>query len=141
MTPYEHCILSVKNFKGIPEDYLDIHEFLDSTKLHYPNWKHRCILHNSFGMGLAEKFFGAVIKNSHGITISVREIVRRHIIEDLGFVPTIKDWLSELEASKETASKFNSPSKRDLEYLREFYKEQEEELRAEYYITSMERES
>lgn len=100
MTPYDHSLLSASNFGGDPEDYLTIHEFLDSTKAHEPTWKHRSILHNGFGMILCEKIFGAYITNSDGVRISTREIARRHIIEDCnGIVPTVRDWLKALSSS------------------------------------------
>jgi len=119
MTPFEHALLSVRDFKGSPEDYLKIHEWLDQTKAHYPDWKHRAILHNSFGMILAEAYFQPGFTNSDGKYVSVREILRRHIIQDLGFVPTVKDWLQHLKPDNQHFKLLNSPRFKDLEYLRQ----------------------
>jgi hypothetical protein len=38
--------------------------------------------------------FGAFIVNSEGKKIETRYIVINHIKEDLGFVPTIEQWVS-----------------------------------------------
>lgn len=37
MIPYIHAELSAKRFGGVPEDYLDIHELMDSSKAAFPN--------------------------------------------------------------------------------------------------------
>lgn len=58
-----------------------------------PDVRHRALLHNSFGIFLVEKVFGHYITNSDGKDVPVREIAERHIIEDLGFIPTPQDWL------------------------------------------------
>ena len=54
------------------------------------------ILHNTFGIEICERIFGDFIINSENKEIEVRYIVINHIREDLGFVPTVKDWCKEL---------------------------------------------
>ena len=58
MKPHLHAKLSVKKFGGTIEDYMDIHEFIDSTKAALPDVRHRAILHSAFGCYLTEKVFG-----------------------------------------------------------------------------------
>lgn len=118
MTPYEHSLLSVRDFKGIPEDYLKIHEFLDSTKLHFSDYKHRAVLHNSFGMGLCEQVFGANIVNSDGYNVSVREVARRHITQDLCKVPTLKESLQSL-INGTSFELLNNINQKELRWLEE----------------------
>jgi hypothetical protein len=48
MIPFVHAELSAKRFGGKPEDYIDIHELLDSTKATISNNKHRFLTHNSW---------------------------------------------------------------------------------------------
>ena len=48
MKPWIHAENSVKKFGGIPEDYLKIHDWFDQTKAHFPDMRHRAILHSSF---------------------------------------------------------------------------------------------
>ena len=91
--PYHHALSSVKKFGGKPEDYQAIHDFFDSSKAHYANWRHRAVLHNSFGIYLAERIFGTTITNSNGKQIPVRLIGEQHITEDLGIIPTVADWM------------------------------------------------
>lgn len=95
-SPYKHALNSVQKWGGKYEDYLPIHEFLDSTKLHLTTWQHRAILHNTFGVGLCEQLFGPFIVNSDGKEIETRYIAIQHITEDCGFVPTIKDWVNDI---------------------------------------------
>lgn len=97
MSPYVHAQNSVKSFGGVWKDYIEIHRFLDSTKTHTVDNSHRMILHNSFGIEVCERIFGDVIINSDNKPIEVRYIVIKHIEEDLGFVPTVKDWAEELQ--------------------------------------------
>lgn len=94
--PYKHAISDVKKFGGCVEDYLPIHDFMDSTKAAVPDVRHRAILHSSFGIFIVEKVFGHNITNSEGKVISVRDIAERHCLQDLGTIPTMQDWLSEL---------------------------------------------
>lgn len=94
--PYYHAKSSVKKFGGAVEDYIEIHNFLDSTKSTFADWRHRAILHNSFGCFVCEKIFGVTIKNSEDKNVPVRTIAEQHIKEDLGYIPSIQDWLIDL---------------------------------------------
>jgi len=96
MKPYLHAKLSVKRYGGKPEDYQAIHDFFDSSKVAYANVAHRAILHNSFGIFLAEKLFGVTLTNSDGKVVSVRDIAEEHVFQDLGFIPTVESWLKNL---------------------------------------------
>lgn len=96
--PYHHALSTVRQFGGTTEDYQPIHDFLDSTKATYALWRHRAILHNSFGIFLAERIFGTTITNSVGRQVPVRVIAETHVREDLGHIPTVKDWLDQLPA-------------------------------------------
>lgn len=99
MDAYKHAQLSARRYGGTPEDYIKIHQFLDSSKETYADHRHRAILHNTFGIGLALKLFGPVLKISKK-TVSVRIICENHITEDLGFIPTVQDWCENIRLSK-----------------------------------------
>ena len=73
-SPLMHARSSARKYGGEFEDYIHIHKWFDSTKGHFPNFKHRAILHNSFGMLLAEQVFGDYVTNSDGKMIEVRQI-------------------------------------------------------------------
>ena len=96
MKPYIHSKNSVKLFGGKEEDYLPIHDFLDSSKAHFPDMRHRAPLHSSFGIYIAERVFGTYIVNSHGRKVQVRDIAENHILEDMGTIPTVQDYLQHL---------------------------------------------
>lgn len=96
MKPYLHCKNSAKRYGGLPEDYQAVHDFLDSPKAAMPDVRHRALLHNSFGIFLAEKVFGTTITNSEGRKVCVRDLCEDHVIEDLGMIPTPERWLKNL---------------------------------------------
>lgn len=98
--PYIHCLSSVKRFGGIPEDYLDIHELMDSSKACVSNNGHRVLTHNSwFVVNILPKVFGHQRVNSDGRTYNVKDIGEYHILEDykMRFIPTPQDYLEHLD--------------------------------------------
>lgn len=96
MKPYIHSKNSVKKYGGKVEDYQPLHDFFDSSKAHVPDIRHRGLLHSSFGIFLLERVFGTTITNSDGKVISVRDIGEDHVIEDMGFIPTVDKWLGNM---------------------------------------------
>jgi hypothetical protein len=96
MKPLYHANLSVKKYGGHRDDYLPIHNFIDSSKSAYADSRHRAILHSSFGIFIAEQLFGVYFINSSGREICTRDIAEDHIVQDLGFIPTIEKWLDHL---------------------------------------------
>jgi hypothetical protein len=113
MKPYLHGKVSVKKWGGVEEDYQEVHDFLDSTKAHCPTMKHRALLHSSWGIFICEKVFGINIKNSDGKLISVRDIAEQHVLDDMGRIPTVQDYLEGmpmyewLGGPKRKVTKFN----------------------------------
>lgn len=99
MNIIQHSHISVRKFGGHYQDYVHVHRFIDSSKLYYHHLKHRCLLHNTYGVGLAVEIFGDGIENSSGKAVSVRDIAIAHIKEDhSGKVPTLRDWFGNSEA-------------------------------------------
>ena len=93
MDIWKHSELSAIKFGGNANDYLELHKFIDSSKLFYFNVKHRAILHHTYGVELCMQMFGDVIINQENQSILVRDLAVEHIKEDLsGIVPTLKDW-------------------------------------------------
>lgn len=62
-----------------------------------PDIRHRMMLHNSVGIYVAERVFGHTITNSDGKTVHVRDIAENHVIEDLGFIPTLERCFSTMK--------------------------------------------
>jgi hypothetical protein len=96
MKPFLHAKSSAQKFGGFATDYLDIHDFMDNTKCTLSDVRHRAILHNAFGCFIVEKVFGTIRTNSDKKHYSPRDIAEQHIIEDLGTIPTVEKWLSNL---------------------------------------------
>ncbi len=94
--PHIHAVSSAKKYGGVPEDYIDIHNWFDQTKAHVADARHRALLHNSFGCFLAEQVFGETRINSAKLVYSVRDVAEQHIIEDLGWIPSVQDYLTHM---------------------------------------------
>ena len=94
--PYHHSISSAKKHGGTWQDYIDIHSWFDETKAHFPDMRHRTLRHHAEGIFWCEQQFGTVVVNSDGKEVPVRFIAEQHVMEDLGWIPTIKDYLEHM---------------------------------------------
>jgi hypothetical protein len=102
-TALMHAESSAKRFGGTPNDYLEIHKFLDSSGSAFGDKRHRAVTHNSwFIHSVLPRVFGDSIVNSDGKSVYVIAIAKEHILEDFAgkFIPTLDDWLSNLEWQK-----------------------------------------
>ena len=90
---YYHALSSVKKWGGKTEDYQPIHDWFDESKKISADFRHRALRHHAEGCFAAEKEFGVTITNSDGKKIPVRLIAEKHIVEDLGFIPSFSDWI------------------------------------------------
>lgn len=106
MNSWFHAKSAAHKWGGEPEDYLDIEEFIDSSKQVIGDHRHRSLYHHTLGVFLCERIFGKTIKiekkmarNSLGeeftrtIDVPVRLIAERHIEEDLGWLPSPTDYI------------------------------------------------
>ncbi|MFK7980420.1 MAG: hypothetical protein AB8G86_10590 [Saprospiraceae bacterium] len=75
--------MSQRKFGGQPEDYDQVHAFIDSSKYFYYHAKHRMLLHHLYGVSLATELCGNFLTNSDGQTLLVRDIAIEHCREDL----------------------------------------------------------
>jgi hypothetical protein len=96
MKPWHHAKISAKLHGGIWEDYMAIHEFIDHSKAAVADVRHRAMLHSAWGIYVVGQVFGDVLTNSAGKQYSVRDIAEEHVMQDLGFIPTMEDWLKEM---------------------------------------------
>lgn len=94
--PAIHARSSVRKFGGVEADYLPLHAWFDQTKAHIPDARHRMLLHNSFGIFLAEQQFGVMLTLSNGRPIPTRLVAEQHVREDFGFIPTLEQALRNL---------------------------------------------
>lgn len=98
MDPSVHAENSAEKFGGKIEDYLAIHEFLDSARGAVGTTVHRIFTHNTWFIDqVLPRVFGNSITNSDGAKVLVRDIGTQHVGEDYGkenLVPTLGDMLS-----------------------------------------------
>ena len=94
---YFHAESSAKRWGGNVEDYQKIHDWMDESKKLTAHFAHRALRHHAEGCFAAEKEFGHTITNSDGKAIPVRLIVEKHIIEDLGWIPSFDDWIKQIK--------------------------------------------
>ena len=90
-TPSQHAQGSVRRFGGDAKTYLPVHAFLESSRLHLPDARHRVLLHTTLGVQTVEEVFGLELEG-----IPTRLIAEAHIEADLGFVPTVEEALDAL---------------------------------------------
>jgi hypothetical protein len=98
--PLKHAESSARKFGGKPEDYLAIHNWFDESKAFLADFRHRALRHHAEGIFLAERFFGVTIVNSDGERVPVRYVGEQHVKEDLGRIPTVQDWLSQISPQR-----------------------------------------
>jgi hypothetical protein len=97
--PWIHAESSAKKFGGSPEDYIEIHNLLDSSKGTVADSRHRALTHTAWFLSeILERIFGVTITNSEGRKISVRDVGEQHVLEDFGgrFIPSAQDYLAEM---------------------------------------------
>lgn len=94
---HAHAVSSAKKFGGTPEDYLAVHQWLDETKAHIGDWRHRALRHHTLGVFEAEQRFGVMLTRADGVKVPTRPVAERHIMEDCdGRLPTPADWLRKI---------------------------------------------
>lgn len=95
--PWEHAKSSVRIFGGKAEDYIALHSWFDDTKAWCPDWRHRAIRHHTKGIERCLEVFGQHILNHDGTYVSVYDLGVQHVTEDVGFVPTPRDWMEHFD--------------------------------------------
>jgi hypothetical protein len=101
--PWIHAQASAKKYGGKPEDYLPIHNLMDSSKGTIADSRHRALTHNAWFVGtILEQVFGVTLTNSDGKIVSVRDIGEQHVLEDyrMRFIPSAQDFLQEMEVKE-----------------------------------------
>lgn len=124
--PLIHSKSSVKRWGGKVEDYIAIHELIDSPKVAMNNNTSRMLTHNTwFAYHIIPKIFGYNIVNSDGKSVDTVDIAMLHIAEDFRhrFIPTPQDYLKHMQVQpwmnngiREIPSE---ESKREIELLKE----------------------
>jgi len=120
MNAYNHACVSASKFGGHDTDYYEIHNWFDSTKGHTGDFTHQALRHHSQGVEAAVTKFGPTLITSTGEDVSVRDIVEDHIITELGFIPTIQDWLRPIKNNPEPWMYRNQSTAMDIRMAIDF---------------------
>jgi hypothetical protein len=110
--PLKHSQSSVKLWGGKVEDYLPLHNKMDSSKKYFSDNRHRALTHNMFFIfEVMIPIFGEYIHNSDGKLVSVKDICEWHILEDFGkkYIPNVSDYLGEMEIKSWMANGIGEP--------------------------------
>jgi hypothetical protein len=75
-------------------------QLVDESKSFFTDFRHRALRHHAEGIYLAERIFGVTIVNSDGARVPLRYVGERHVKEDLGRIPTVQDWLSQISPQR-----------------------------------------
>lgn len=96
-----HSQISARRRGGVPEDYLHVHDLMDSTKELCSDNRHR-ILHTHWGIRrVIVPITGHTITNSAGRAVNVKDMCEQdHVLPDYQnrFIPTLADFVRELPA-------------------------------------------
>lgn len=98
MNSYYHAQSAARRWGGAPEDYIEIEEFIDSSKKIIGDVRHRSLYHHTEGVWLCQRVFGRTIEIGHS-RVPVRLIAEKHILEDLGWLPSPADYIRGMPVS------------------------------------------
>lgn len=100
MNAVKHCLISVKRWGGLQDDYLAIHDFIDHTKSLCADARHR-ILHTQWAVNhIIVPVFGHTLVNSDGRQVDVKDMCERdHLLTDYQnkFIPTLSDFVEAID--------------------------------------------
>src|SRR5438067_6651308 len=97
--PWQHALSSARRFGGVPEDYVALHEWFDASKEHLADLRHRALRHHSQGIFEAQRAFGETLLRSDGERVPTRLVAEQHVLEDLGWIPSLADWFRQIQTT------------------------------------------
>ena len=90
---WTHAVSSARKWGGSPEEFLELHKWFDHTKNHHGDFRHRALRHHTQGIAECVLRFGDSLTLTSGKVIPLRWVAEQHVTEDLGFLPSLSDWL------------------------------------------------
>ncbi len=91
-----HAASSAKKFGGVPDDYMPLHELMDSSKKVIADNRHRILTHQSWFIAeIIPRIFGKTAVNSEGRVYCPADVAEQHVLEDfaMAFIPTPQDFV------------------------------------------------
>jgi hypothetical protein len=108
--PYYHALASASEWGGIPTDYLPVHQWFDRSKEFLAGFRHRALRHHAEGIETAGRVFGTHIINADGETVSVKDLGRQHVLDDLGRIPSMREWFTSVPPPESRDRRISSES-------------------------------
>ena len=103
-----HCRISARRWGGVEDDYREIHDLIDSTKVLCADNRHR-ILHTMWGVNeVIVPIFGHTLINSDGKEVNVKDMCERdHLLVDFAnkFIPTLGDFVENIDVDTRVLAK------------------------------------
>lgn len=96
MTPFLHAAHTAHRWGGTPADFMAVHVWIDQSKGAWADPRHRAFLHHREGADLCAR----VVATTPSGTRGVRDVAEDHIREDLGFLPAVSEWFSNLRPAR-----------------------------------------
>ena len=96
MKPLRHCRIAAARYGGVWSDYIVAHTFFDRTKAAFTAHGHRMFLHSDWAVAIAPGILGETLRNSDGVVLPMTQIASDHMVEDVGRVPGVSEWLERL---------------------------------------------
>ena len=99
MNSWQHAVSAARKWGGEADQYLAIEEFIDSSKQVIGDVRHRSLYHHTMGVYLCQRVFGdtlTVVRKKTTVQVPIRMIAERHIIEDLGWLPSPADYIEDM---------------------------------------------
>lgn len=97
MNSHQHSVSASRKWGGTPDLYQPVNEFIDSSKRIIGDFRHRSLYHHTEGVYLCQRLFGDTIRvpraKGPDKLIPVRLVAERHILEDLGWLPSPADYI------------------------------------------------
>lgn len=108
--------MSAIAFGGKAEDYLDLHELMDSTRPIGRNSSYRALTHNLWFIETVVKLIGPTRINSEGKEYSVRKVLELHCMQDVQapLIPTGSEVLDMLPSDWQTHVIANTKNRFDV---------------------------
>jgi hypothetical protein len=95
-----HARSAARKWGGSEETYLPLEQFIDSSKEgSVTDVRHRALLHHAEGVRICLRVFGPTLtvpRERGSIEVPVRQIAERHILEDIGWLPTFSQYVEGL---------------------------------------------
>lgn len=91
--PLYHARSSAARHGGPAAAYMDLHSWMDRSKMALADCRHRLALHNAWGIELGLARFGPALAVPGVGGVPVRALLEGHVSEDLGRIPALGDCL------------------------------------------------